>query len=76
MRNTALKQELNSYLPLLTVNQQQFILDMVKNLLQVEKTEQRISTKQYNTELDIAEKEIAKNQFISQEDLEKDSKEW
>ena len=65
MRNAALKQELNSYIPLLTAAQQQFVLDMVKNLLQVEKTEQRITKKQYNAELEIAEHEISQKKFTS-----------
>jgi hypothetical protein len=76
MTSIALKKELNSYLPLLTQKQQALLLDMVKNILQVEPSNQRISLKQYNKEIAEAEKQIAKGRFTTQEDLEKEVKGW
>lgn len=49
---------------------------MVKNILQVDNSEKRISVKQYNKEIAEAEKQIASGKFTSQSDLEKESATW
>jgi hypothetical protein len=76
MTKTAIKKQLDSYLPLLTNKQQELLLEMVKNILHIDSSDQRISVKQYNKEILEAEKQIAKGQFTSQEDLEKESEKW
>ena len=76
MTATAIKKELNTYLPLLTDKQQELLLEMVKNILHIEPSNQRISIKQYNKELAAAEKQITKGEFTTQEDLEKEVKKW
>ena len=76
MTSIAIKKELDNYLPLLTNEQQALLLDMVKNILHVEPSKQRISLKQYNKEIAAAEKQIAKGEFTTQEDLEKEVKAW
>jgi hypothetical protein len=76
MTSVAIKKELDSYLPLLTGKQQALLLDMVKNILHIEPSKQRISLKQYNKELAVAEKQIAKGEYTTQEDLEKEIKTW
>ena len=43
---------------LLTAKQQALLLEMVKNILQVDNSEKRISVRQYNKELAEAEKQI------------------
>lgn len=76
MTSAAIKKELNSYLPLLTDKQQTLLLDMVKSILHVEPSKQRISLKQYNKEIAAAEDQITKGAYTTQEDLEKEIKAW
>ena len=76
MTSVAIKKQLNNYIPLLTNKQQALLLEMVKNILQVDNSEKRISVKQYNKEIAEAEKQIASGKFISQADLEKESATW
>ncbi|MBI2269626.1 MAG: hypothetical protein HYU69_04625 [Bacteroidetes bacterium] len=76
MTATAIKKELNAYLPLLSNKQQELLLSMVKNILHIEPSGQRISVKQYNKEIAKAEKQIAKGKFTTQEDLKKEMKGW
>ncbi len=76
MTKTAIKKQLEGYLPLLTNKQQELLLDMVKNILHIDPSDQRISVKQYNKEILEAEKQIAKGNYTSQEDLEKESEKW
>ena len=72
MKAATVKKELNTYLPLLSQHQQSLVLDVVKNILNVDETEKRISRKQYNKELKAAETRIAKGDFVSHEQVEKE----
>ncbi len=76
MTKTALKKQLDSYLPLLTSKQQELLLEMVKNILHVDSSDQRISIKQYNKEILESEKQIKKGNFTTQENVEKESEKW
>lgn len=76
MTTEAIKKQLDSYLPLLTAKQQELLLDMVKNILHVEPSGKRINRKQYNKEIELAEKQIAKGAFTTQENLERESEKW
>lgn len=76
MTSLAVKKQLNNYIPLLTNKQQALLLEMVKNILHVDDSEQRISIKQYNKELAEAEKQIKAGKYTSQADLEKESATW
>lgn len=76
MTSLAVKKQLNNYIPLLTNKQQALLLEMVKSILHVDDSEQRISIKQYNKELAEAEKQIKAGKYISQADLEKESATW
>jgi hypothetical protein len=76
MTSVAVKKQLNNYIPLLTTKQQALLLEMVKNILQVDNSEKRISIKQYNKELAEAEKQIVAGKFITQSDLVKESEKW
>ncbi len=71
-----IKKELETYLPLLTVKQQELLLDMVKNILHVESTEKRITIKQYNKELGEAEKRISKGKYKTHEQAVKELSKW
>lgn len=76
MTTVALKKQFNTYLPLLTNKQQELVLEMVKNILHVDNSEQRISLKQYNKELSASEQQIKKGKDITQSNLEKESDSW
>jgi hypothetical protein len=58
MRATAVKKELNTYLPLLSEHQQTLVLDVIKSLLNLDETEKRISKKLYNKELKDAKENL------------------
>ena len=76
MTSVAVRKQLNNYIPLLTAKQQALLLEMVKNILQVDNSEKRISVRQYNKELAEAEKQIVAGKFITQSDLVKESEKW
>jgi hypothetical protein len=76
MSPISIKRELDSYIPLLTLKQQVLLLDMVKNILQVEPVEKRISVKQYNKELNASIKQVKEGKTISQTQLLKEMEKW
>lgn len=76
MTSVAIKKELNNYIPMLTSKQQALLLEIVKNILQVDHSEKRISKKQYNKEIMESEKQISAGKFTTQSDLEKESDKW
>jgi len=73
---TSIKQELNTYLPLLSTHQQALMLDMVKSFLHLDKKEQRINIEQYNAAIELAVREIEQGKTISHEEVLKHSKKW
>jgi len=76
MTATAIKKQVDSYLPLLSAKQQTLILEMIKNLLNVDKDTKRVSLKQYNKELDDAVARIEKGNSVSHKDALKELSKW
>jgi len=76
MTATAIKKQVESYLPLLSAKQQTLILEMIKNLLNVDKDTKRVSLKQYNKELDDAVARIEKGNSVSHKDALKELSKW
>jgi hypothetical protein len=76
MSPSTIKKELNAYLPLLTAKQQELLLEMVKNILQVEPIEKRISVKQYNAEINASIKQAKEGKTISHAQLLKEMEKW
>jgi hypothetical protein len=76
MTTTAIKKQVDDYLPLLTIKQQSLVLDMIKNFLNIDSDTKRISKKQYNKEVDEAVQRIEKGEFVSQTDAEKSLSKW
>ena len=72
MTSTAIKEQLDNYLPLLSNKQQTLLLEMAKSLLNVEEDSKRITRKQYNKEISEAVDRIEKGNFISHEDALKE----
>ncbi|MFI5148385.1 MAG: hypothetical protein ACHQRM_01550 [Bacteroidia bacterium] len=70
MKTAAIKKELNVYIPMLSVRQQEIILSMIKNILNVDPKEKRLTRAQYNKELMAAEKRIDKGEYYTQEEVE------
>lgn len=76
MSSTAVKKELNTYLPLLSARQQMLVLDMIKSILQVDTKEKRVSIEQYNLEIELALKGAKEGKSISQQEVANQSKKW
>lgn len=76
MTKTAIKKQLNEYLPLLTLQQQELLLDMVKSILQVEPAGKRISSKQYNAELNLSISQAKAGKTVKQKDVLKEIEKW
>jgi len=76
MTATAIKKQVDSYLPLLSAKQQTLILEMIKNLLNVDKDTKRVSLKQYNKELDDAVARIEKGDSVSHKDALTELSKW
>ena len=76
MSNAVVRKELNTYLPLLSARQQLLVLDMIKSILQVDVKEKRISTEQYNNEIELALKEVKQGKSSSHAEVVNQSKKW
>ena len=76
MTATAIKKQVDSYLPLLSAKQQTLILDMIKTFLNVDKDTKRISRKQYNKEINEAVTRIEKGNSVSHKDALKELSQW
>lgn len=76
MTTTAIKKQVDNYLPLLTSKQQTLVLEMIKNFLNVDTDTKRISRKQYNKEIDEAVASIEKGNSVSHKDAVKELSKW
>ena len=76
MNTSAIKKELSTYIPLLSIRQQTLVLDVIKNILNVDATEKRISISQYNKEIDTALKEVRAGKGISHDEVLNQNKKW
>ena len=70
------QKQLAAYLPLLTIQQQELLLNMAKNILYEEPSAKRISIKQYNKEIEEAEARIEKGQYKTHEQVVKELSKW
>jgi hypothetical protein len=69
MNASEINKELTTYLPMLNNVQQKLLLDVVKNILNIEPQTKRISLKKYNDELEHSSKQIDSGQVISHQSL-------
>lgn len=76
MATTEIKEELVTYLPLLTERQQGLLLDMVKNLLQIDKKEKRITIRRYNEEINVSVQQIKEGKIATHGSVLKHSEKW
>ena len=68
MTSSAIKKQLDGYLPLLSNKQQALLLEMVKSFLNVDHDTKRITRKQYNKEIAGAVTRIEEGNFVTHED--------
>ena len=64
------------FLPLLGKEEKKTILGFIKSVVKIKEQPQRISIKQYNLEIDEAMARIDAGEYITQEEVEKESKHW
>ncbi|HMT28856.1 MAG TPA: hypothetical protein PKD91_06215 [Bacteroidia bacterium] len=76
MTKTAIKKQVNEYLPLLSTKQQTLVLEMIKSLLDVDQTSNRISVRQYNKEIEEAVTRIDKGKSVLHKDALKELSKW
>jgi hypothetical protein len=76
MTSTAIKKQVDSYLPLLTPKQQNLVLEMIKTFLNVDSDTKRITKKQYNKEINDAVTRIEKGESVSHNDALKELSKW
>ena len=76
MTATAIKKQVDNYLPLLSEKQQTLVLDMIKSLLNVDKDTKRITRKQYNKELNEAVSRIERGNSVSHKEALKELSKW
>ncbi len=76
MTTTAIKKQVEDYLPMLSTKQQVLVLEMIKSLLHVDNENKRITKKQYNKELDEAVNRIEMGNSISHSDAVKEITKW
>jgi hypothetical protein len=76
MAATSINTELSKYLSLLTTAQKKSVLSLIKSFVTPGATSGRISIEQYNKEIDEAMAEATAGNYITQEELEKQSASW
>lgn len=76
MTTTAIKKQVDNYLPLLSTKQQTLVLEMIKSFLNVDKDTRRISRRQYNKEINDAVTRIEKGNSVSHKDALRELSKW
>ncbi|MBK6987033.1 MAG: hypothetical protein IPH33_01645 [Bacteroidetes bacterium] len=76
MTATAIKKQVDNYLPLLSSKQQTLVLEMIKSFLNVDNDAKRITRKQYNKEINDAVTRIEKGNSVSHKDAIKELNKW
>ncbi len=73
MKTAAINQEISAWYSVLTPEQKESVLRLIKSFI---KNDKPISRKQYNKELTAAEKRINSGKYFSHDSLEKLSEKW
>ncbi|MHA8081419.1 hypothetical protein VR610_09700 [Aquirufa regiilacus] len=67
MTTSAIKKQVDNYLPLLPKGQQTLVLEVIKSLVEEHNTSERIDHAQYNKEIDAAVARMDAGDFVSHE---------
>ena len=80
MTMMALDNEINHYLNLLGLEEKKIVLSQIKAILKIEDEPATVTREEYliryNKELDEAEAQYRSGNYITQEELEKESEKW
>jgi DNA-directed RNA polymerase specialized sigma subunit len=76
MARSNVKQQVDNYLPMLSVQQQELVLALIKSFLNVDNSNKRITKARYNKELNQAETSIKRGKGISHEQAVKALGKW
>lgn len=68
MTTSAIKKQVDNYLPLLPKGQQTLVLEVIKSLIKEVRSSNRIDKNQYNKEIDAAVARMDAGDFVSHED--------
>jgi hypothetical protein len=68
MTTSAIKKQVDNYLPLLPKGQQTLVLEVIKSLIKEVSSSDRINKTQYNKEIDAAVARMDAGDFVSHED--------
>ena len=68
MTTSAIKKQVDNYLPLLPKGQQSLVLEVIKSLFEEVSSSDRIDKTQYNKEIDAAVARMDAGDFISHKD--------
>lgn len=72
----SLDNEFMQYWAKLTVVEKQFILSVTKSYVQLKEVPESSSVQQYNREIDEALRQAASRNYMTQEEIEKESEKW
>ncbi|GBL35698.1 hypothetical protein EMGBS15_12930 [Filimonas sp.] len=73
---SVLDKQIVDFLPLLGNEEKKNILGFIKSFIKIKETTNRISIEQYNKELNEAMARIDAGKYLTQEEVEKESKAW
>lgn len=76
MSTTAIKKQVDHYLPLLSAKQQSLVLEVIKSFLHVDQDIKRITRKQYNKEIKDAISRIEKGDSVNHKEVMKELSKW
>ena len=76
MTTTAIKKQVDNYLPLLSSKQQTLVLEMIKSLLNVDSEFKSLTRKQYNKEIKDAVNRIEKGISVSHKEAIQELSKW
>lgn len=76
MTATAIKKQVDNYLPLLSSKQQALVLEMIKSFLNIDTNTKRVTKKLYNKEINDAVTRIEKGNSVSHKDALKELSKW
>jgi hypothetical protein len=72
-----LDQEIRKYLPLLGTEEKKSLLSVIKSFLHLKvESQEDISIEQYNQELEEAEAEFQRGDYISHEEMKRKMEQW
>ena len=76
MKANSINTELNKYLSLLTTEQKELVVRLIKSFINQKDSTSRISIEQYNKEVSEAMKETKAGNYVTQDELERESSLW